>query len=831
MNQALLAAGFVLAAGVLPGAIVFRLPLASRDARAALPADERAFWYVLISVSWSVALTFALAALEMYSLPRLLVINSALAAILLLAFRGRLMWRGTAQGIDFKVVLPVLLVALCVWRFFPAAEYVIGGKDPGVYVNEGISMHRTGTLFRHDAAVSSVPAEARDLFFRKHVGREEYYGVRFMGVFIQDPASGAVMPGFPHLFPASVALGYGVAGLRGATNTVAVWAVLGVLAVYFLGAALMGRWAAFLGATLLALNVAETWYARYPNAEVVMQTLVFAGLLAFARNENEKDEGSFFAWIAGTSCALLIFLRFDAFLALTALMAASALRWIVDRRAPTPAFVGTAVVGAVLALLYYSGPLKAYFWQYQVNLPPVAVSLGAVLAAVAMVIAVGTQRRWLGPLLARYLPAGLAVLLAVLAVYGLFFREPGGRLTDWDAYALRIFRADYVFWPALVAAVAGCAIVGRKSFWRHPAFFLVFASFAVFFFRKLHIVPEHFWLSRRFLPVILPGVCLLAAGALTGSAGAGEKHRVGRRLAGTAGVAFIAWQFWTAAAPVEAHVEYRGAIHAIEQLAARTTTKDLVLFEGRNANSDVHVLALPLASAFDRQVLLLEDPRPDRQLFEKFLRDALTRYERVLFVGSIGTDLLSQHVSGQPIAAGPIMLPEYATAPWNSYPSGPRTKDLGYNLYELHLGDIERHGFVLDIGTMDDLSVVRFHARETADGRTFRWTGEQSFIAVTGLTGTERELSLVMHDGGRPAKAPPADMEVYFNDVLLGTVRVGFGFSTYRLALPADAVRAAAQQPAPAQIRLRTVTWSPKDYVGGTDDRALGVMIDRVEIH
>jgi hypothetical protein len=256
-----------------------------------------------------------------------------------------------------------------------------------------------------------------------------------------------------------------------------------------------------------------------------------------------------------------------------------------------------------------------------------------------------------------------------------------------------------------------------------------------------------------------------------------------------------------------------------------------VLFEGRNANSDVHVLAIPLASAFGRQVLLLEDPRPDRVRFEEFLRDALTRYARVLFVGSIGTDLLSQRVSGEPVAAGPILLPEYATAPWNSYPDGPRTKDLGYNLYELRFGDVERHGFVLDVGTMDDLSVVRFHARERTEGQTVRWTGEQSYVAVTGLVGTERELLMVMHDGGRPAKAPPADIEVFFNETRLGTLRVTNGFQTYRLALPADVVQAAAQSSDPAQIRLRTVTWSPKDYVGGADDRALGVMIDRVEIH
>ena len=76
MTQILLAAGFVLAAGVLPGAMLFRLPLASRDSRAALPADERVFWYVFLSISWSVAVAFALAFVSAYSLPRLLLINS-----------------------------------------------------------------------------------------------------------------------------------------------------------------------------------------------------------------------------------------------------------------------------------------------------------------------------------------------------------------------------------------------------------------------------------------------------------------------------------------------------------------------------------------------------------------------------------------------------------------------------------------------------------------------------------------------------------------------------------------------------------------------------------
>ena len=52
--------------------------------------------------------------------------------------------------------------------------------------------------------------------------------------------------------------------------------ILGLLAVYFAGARLAGRTPAFIAAVLLGINVAEVWYARYPNSEVMQQALLFA---------------------------------------------------------------------------------------------------------------------------------------------------------------------------------------------------------------------------------------------------------------------------------------------------------------------------------------------------------------------------------------------------------------------------------------------------------------------------------------------------------------------------------------------------------------------------
>jgi hypothetical protein len=504
--------------------------------------------------------------------------------------------------------------------------------------------------------------------------------------------------------------------------------------------------------------------------------------------------------------------------------------WIVERRALGWGAGLLLTMASGMAWLYYSGPMKAYFMYYRANLPPIGVGLAFVAGAFVLVWLAGAVRNLIGPPIRQWAPPAIAAAGLSLAVYALFIRQPVGLLAPWDAYALRTFRSMYVFWPALLVGLLGFGMITWKRFWREPAFFLCFVAFSVFFFYKIRIQHEHFWMARRFLPVILPGVLLLASAAAFGVTTSSERRRAWRTGAAVALLAFIGWQYTVAAAPVAAHVEYRGAIQFVQKLAVRTTDRDLLIFESRGS-SDVHVLALPLASAYGRNVLVLESEVPDRQKVVDFVRAALGVYDRVFLIATGGTDLLSRSLIATPVAFAPMRLPEYATSDWDHYPAGAREKDLGYDMYQLGVATIEQHGFVLDVGTFDELHVLRFGAKEASEGRTFRWTGAQSFIAVTGLNGAERELTLVMHDGGRPAKAPPAAVELFFNNATLGTVRVEPGFREYRLPLPADLVRAAAQDNDPAQLRLVSTTWIPSEFLGGTDSRALGVMIDRVEIH
>lgn len=829
LNGALTAAQLLLI-GWLPGALIFRLPIAARQRRAGLDAEERCFWAVLISLAASLSIVLALAAVHRYSFERLLIADALLAVGAAAAGRGRLRYGGTARRVTLTAVVPLLLVALGLLRFFPPSEYIVGGKDPGVYMNEGVQIAQRGTFVYKDPVVASVPPFARDLFFPSH-HRPEYYSTRFMGYFISDPDSGAVVGQFPHLLPASIAIGYGLDGLTGARRTIGAWAILGVAAVYFTGVRLIGRTAGAAAAGLLTLHVIEVWFARYPNAEVVMQTLLFGAILGSARAH--VDEDRFFAPISAVLLGLLLFLRFDAVLGIAA-VGAGLILLILRGSWPRGSFVVTLGAIAILALAYMLGPLRAYAhlpivwltslkaWHY--------AALVAVPLAAALALRVAARRPPVAARMVVLLPLVFTAIVWVAAIYALFLRHPGGKLTDYDAYALRTFANFYFTVPALIAALIGYALVARRAFWRDPGFFLAVTIFSVFFFYKIRIFPDHFWMTRRFLPVILPGALLLASAAALGGVRAGPRGvRAVRALIGIVFIGLVAASYARASRPLLAHVEYAGVIPKLEQLAATIRPNDLLLVESRE--TDTHILALPLAYVYDRRVLVFSTPRPDKPTFAAFLEWARTRYERILFLGGGGTELLSTRWGVRAVATERFQLPEY-DAPRNAYPRFVRYKEFDYSLYEFTPPSPvdDRAWFDLDVGERDDLHVLRFHAKEVTEGRTYRWSRGTSFVSVMPLTASARAVTLWLHNGGRSAGAPPAEVTVFLADERLGAVRVGMGFQPYTLPIPPALALRAGASGEPVQLRLVTPVWNPARLLGTSDDRELGVMVDRITV-
>ena len=824
-----------LAALVIPGAVLFRLPWLDRERRAALDPEERAFWVVILAAAWSLSVVLVLAAAHRYSLTRLLIANGLFTAVAVALFRQRLRL-SPPRRFSLSAALPLVLLVVCWPRFGPPSEYVLGGKDPGTYMNEGIQIAQRGSLVIADPVIAAVPPAARPLFFPQHrdLGgtlRTDYYGTRFMGFFIQDPDRGSVIGQFPHLFPASIAIAHGLNGLTGARYMTPLWAMLGVLAVYFTAARLFGKTTAFAAALLLALNVVEAWFAPYPNAEVVMQALLFAALLANARAHVDGDR--FFAPVAGALIGLLLFLRFDAVLGVAGLAAGVVFGMFAGQR-PRLSMIGTLALFFVPALYYFLVPMRAY-----ATLPIVWISalpawqlpaMAIVAAAVLFTVWAAASRPALREAVVSYVPILAIVAIGVLAVYALFLRHPGGKLTDYDAYALRTYANLYATLPAVIAALVGYALYARRSFWRDPALFFTAAIFSAFLFYKIRIVPDHFWAARRWVPIVLPMTMVFAAAAAIGPGGAGWR-RAPRLLLGLVFLVLLGSHYVRVSRPVVEHVEYAGLIPKLEELAGRFADDDLVIVESGNAGGDMHTIAVPLAYIYARNVLVLNSPRPDKILFTAFLDWAKTRYRRVVFIGGGGTDLLSHRYGVRSIASERFQVAEYESAR-NAFPRTVKRKDFEFGLYEFTAAAPPAPGawFDLDVGTRDDLHVLRLHAKEQSDGRSFRWTQDQSMVSVTTIQPDARTLTLELADGGRPAAAPPARIEVFLHNQQLGSVIVSGSFRPYAFAIPPELAARAAAVGDPVELRLLTQTWKPSEVLGSPDDRELGVMVDRVTI-
>ena len=819
----------------LPGAVVFRLPIADRAKRAALPADERLFWCVVISIAITTTSAFVLAAMSAYSLTTLVWCNLVLSGVLAAASLGNLRLGPAARKPDWTAAVPAVLIVIGVWMYFavPAAEYVLGGRDPGIYISEGIQIAQRQSLVTTDAVAAAVPASARNLFF-PYSENSTFYSLRFMGFLLRDPETGTVTAQFPQGYPVWIAIAYGLDGVTGTRRVIAWWAILGVVAVYFAARRLIGPVAAGGAAVLLSVHVIETWYARYPNSEIVTQALIFPALLAHAYAH--EDENPFFGPIAASLLGLVFLTRLPAIVVIGPVVAASLLAH-VDGHRTRAGFLVVLAAWMAAAAIYYLTQARPYIYiplyYLQHVLRPVHHLALAVsgLAVCALLYAVRHPR--VAALTRTWLPRALIAAVLAGGIYALYFREPTTLLAPHDAHAVRMFANLYVTRIVLWLAIIGYALVVWRSFWRAPALILGVTTLSILFLYKIRIWPEHFWLARRFLTEILPGTLIFASAALF--MGSDPRNVKGVRplltVIGVLGVILLGRHYLAASQPIRTHIEYAGLIPQIERLAGRFADNDLVLVEARAA-SDLHTLALPLSYIWARNVLVLYSPRPEKPAFAEFLTWAKRQYQNVSFIGGGGTDLLSPGIHVQPVHTERFAVPEYEPTDYLQYPRRVRMVPFNLTIYRFVDGGHNQEGARrIDVGGDDDLNLVRFHAKERLDreGVTFRWTRDRSYVSIPTIKPGDRELVLRM-SGGRPRQSAPARVAVFLADRPIGTVEPDGQFRDHAFTLPAGLAAELTQTHRAAEVRIESTTWTPRDILGGTDDRALGAMVDRVEI-
>jgi len=445
--------------------------------------------------------------------------------------RGRVSRRTTVASLVALVVAVLSTAASARW----GSQHLLVDGDPAVYAVTGQLLASTGSL--------DIPTLSETVF-----GGEtslNYAGAGF------DATAGAtvVRPSFMHLLPQALAVASWVGGAQALLWMNAVLSGAALLAVFAFGARLLGRaeWSAVATAAL-ALSLPQLHFSRDTFSEIPAQLLVFAGLVlvwdALRRRRDALLPGLLAGLVLGVSCIA----RIDAFFYLVPLVVLATVlvlaRWPLTAAGVT---VGVAV-GAVLGYLDLRLGSPNYLGLQSDKLDLILAALAA--TTVVCVVTLALRRRAMvlwervhGRTLA-FAVAGVVALLSLFAglvrphvqeARGLSPRQPTAvanlqeaagvqvdplrsydeRSLEWlswylgvPAVALGLLAFTVLVWRALVRQRS--ADQARTAF-AGLAFLLLFGASTALYLWRPSIVPVHYWATRRFLPVTIPGLLLLAA--------------------------------------------------------------------------------------------------------------------------------------------------------------------------------------------------------------------------------------------------------------------------------------------------------------------------------
>jgi len=550
-------------------------------------------------------------------------------------FRRR--WKAVAPGALAGLALPVLIGAVL---YFPPDEWVLGALDPGTYINAGAMIARTGSIVFHSSTLAAMdPAQRAVLFPDPHslVADARLPGfylssLQFHGVVPVGFAASAdrIVPHAFHFYPSVLAFGYAVGGISTELLVTPLLAVAGLAGFYLALRRLFGAKIAAVAAFFLSLGPAQVWFARYPDAEILVQLLLFAGFLAFVAMIDSPSRP--LAVLAGLAFGAVHLAKIEMLplpFLIAGFFAYQAAIQRFDRRWWW--FIWAYVAFLVHAILH--GVLIANFYAMAILEETVSLRLVVAVVAVVVVAALVSGILFISPA-ARWrvrivltddfwetpVAVGLPLAIGILALYAYYIRPMGSSLTpaeQLDPVKLYVMNnvqsflrlGWYVTPLGLLLGTLGWMFIAHQDRDRRTALpLLIIVVDTLLFLYDVKITPVHYWAARRWVPLVIPGFCLAAAYLLARLLPRERKQWFQAVVPLGCGLVMIAGLLG-GTRPLLGYVEYRGATQQLGQLAATFPSDSVVLFADGDSGQRFSVT---LDFLFGRTSLIISaDPRMD----------------------------------------------------------------------------------------------------------------------------------------------------------------------------------------------------------------------------
>lgn len=522
------------------------------------------------------------------------------------------------------VVLGVGLLAVLSWP--DRGQWLAGGWDPGVYVNEGVQVSRAGTFYPPAQPAYRVLAQhGVGLLSRGIQGFEE----AFPGIPV-DPATGAFAFYFYRpavAWHAFCALCCGVGGALVAP-ALAVFVAVVFLAGFLAAAGATVSQLVFV-LLLFCTSPLVLYHSHTPCAEAVELALV-GGLACVwtRRSEHIAYVGLLGVGLFAAAVNRPSFLLFGGVLALITAVLNLGRR---DSRPLAEPF--GMLLGLGLAVLYYQGvtpqSVVKISYMYRFILRALTI-LGVGALWVGVVGSLPRLRRGLSRIRPEWLYLAATSGLLLVGAW-LYATDPR---SAWELrHNTRVF-LDYTSWTLAGLAAAGWVLwvgrIPRRSYATHAGGWILFLmTVGLMTLARKSVAELYPWATKRYL-LFAPAVV-----ALLGSLPIAALWRRKRRAAAYAllGLLLVSWfdsghagrirRAWT-------HTEYNGLRDRLDAIAARLEERDVVLV-------DHFAWATPLCMVYGKQALngvatWAHSERTDRML--RFFEDLAAQDMRIYFLTS-----------------------------------------------------------------------------------------------------------------------------------------------------------------------------------------------------
>jgi hypothetical protein len=820
---------------------------------------EAVFNTLFISALISGWIALLLAEFGAFSLAAVSLGDVAISAAVLIVRRRALQWSWPPIQITAWGIAVFLLLGAAAGLFFRPNEYILGGRDHGIYVNTGVTIARTGGILLSDPLLSGLSAvqrlgliEQRTTLPGTQIPVTWHEGVVAPGYYMYHLDSPVIQPHGFHLYPTWFAIGNATGTVISSLFITSAFAWLGLLAFILVAKRTFGSGAALLGATLLTINLAQLWYARTPSAEVMVQFLFWAGAWAWVRAI--QTDAPIFGLLGGLAWGQIHLAKID-YVTLPLMFGI----WLIwawwsgrYRRYHTVGLIAYAAM-AVHALLHGLFISTSYFFNTINGFMPTAIVqriseiaaqsatpfdlainlighsiIGIAVALIVMVLIWFGLRRikgrgaatWARMTSYRGFWLTPAVAIVTLSAYAYFVRPPFDPARGMGTY---VELSWYLGLLTLTLGVIGFVRrLGQSDGAQGLLLWSLFGSSVIYLVGGSFTSPDHFWAMRRFVPVLVPGLTLMAADAVVSILPRrwSEWRQALIPLALIGGMLLAAWE---ATSPFISFSENRGVYDRLNGMANAFEPDDILLFD-RDASGAQ--MGTPLQMIFGKQVGFVDANASDVSVWPSILNRWQAEGRSVYYLSSAPnpTDLpgSSREYQRTAVIARPGVEQSVAFRPTRVGEAAD-----AFDIYKIAPQSVPSDRTVtLDVGSEEtQLATTGVYADPPVPGlSTAEWTTGQAKFS---FQMTDRPRQILLRLGNIPSAAHVTDVEVLANGVSLGHLSVvPERMDVYTLSFPEDMPTLKYT----LAIELRLKPWNPRALGLNADARDLGVLIDWIKI-